>query len=81
MATVEMKIPARIQIKAILGVNIRDYIESEGLHQGVVAEICNITQPRVSCLVNGKLDLFSIDTLVDICEKLDIQVNVSVNQK
>jgi hypothetical protein len=48
-----------------------------GTHsQARAAEILGVTQPRVSDLVRGRIDLFSIDALVDFLAQLGVGVTV-----
>lgn len=44
------------------------------LTQAEAARILGVTQPRVSDLVCGKIDLFSIDMLVNMLAKIGLQV-------
>ena len=46
--------------------HLRELIASRGLTQADAAALFGVSQPRVSDLVRGKIDLFSIDTLVDM---------------
>ena len=61
MSSIGIQIPLRLQIKATVGLAIRYKLSSEKISQQFAAETCGLTQPRISDLVNGKLDLFSID--------------------
>ena len=45
---------------------IRAIIAEEGLTQARAAKLFGVTQPRVSDLVRGKIELFSIDALVNM---------------
>ena len=40
-------------------------IVSKGLRQSEAARVLRVTQPRVSDLVRGRIDLFNTDTLID----------------
>jgi predicted XRE-type DNA-binding protein len=59
-------------LKADLAIMIRDIIEQEGWTQQEAAERLGekITQPRVSDLVNGKIDKFTLDVLFSMLDKL-----------
>ena len=41
-------------------------MQANSLKHGQAAEILNVTRPRVSDVVNGKLSKFSIDSLVSM---------------
>ncbi len=45
------------------------YIQHEGLTQKEAARRLGIKQPRVSNLVHGKIDLFSVGMLLDMIER------------
>lgn len=45
------------------------YIQHEGLTQKEAAKRLGIKQPRVSNLVHGKIDLFSVGMLLDMVER------------
>lgn len=53
-----------LQTRADLMIVIRDIVEDKGWKQVEVAEKLALTQPRVSDLLNGKIDKFSIDLLM-----------------
>ncbi len=44
------------------------------LKQAELAKIRRVTQPRVSDLVRGRIDLFSTDALIDMLARLGIHV-------
>ncbi len=49
---------------------IRDIIESKGWTQKETADRLAVTQPRVSDIVNGKIDKFTLDMLFSMLDKL-----------
>ena len=57
---------------------IADTIKDQGLTQQRVAELIGTTQGRVSNLVNGRIDLFSLDNLIHISNKLGLVVSVKI---
>jgi predicted XRE-type DNA-binding protein len=56
-------------------------IERCGLTQAAAASLLGVTQPRVSDLVRGKIDRFSMDTLVDMLARAGVDVRVTVRRK
>jgi len=69
---------AKLKIRSKLMIRITDYIEEEGLTQAQAAQVFGVSQPRVSHLVTGKINLFSIDTLIDMATKAGLKVDVEV---
>jgi predicted XRE-type DNA-binding protein len=65
-----------LRIRSELLLQLQKAIKSKGLKQAEVAKLLEVTQPRVSDLVRGRLDLFSVDTLIDMLARLGIQVRV-----
>jgi len=57
---------------------VRDHIEREGLSQAQAAKLFGVTQPRVSDLMRGKIDLFSIDTLVNMLSAAGLHVEMHI---
>ena len=51
-----------------------------GWSQAETARRLGVTQPRVSDLLRGKLDLFSLDTLVNMAMTAGLQVRLDVSE-
>ncbi|MCC6162236.1 MAG: XRE family transcriptional regulator [Acidobacteria bacterium] len=65
-------------IRADLLIQLQKAIASRGLRQAEVAKVLRVTQPRVSDLLRGRIDLFSTDTLIDMLARLGIGVRLVV---
>jgi predicted XRE-type DNA-binding protein len=61
---------------------VQDRIErvraKEGLTQAQAAEMLGMTQPRLSALVQGHIELFSLEALIDIAAKLGLAVRLNI---
>ena len=57
---------------------LKDYIETEALSQSQAAKLFGVTQPRISDLVRGKIQLFGLDTLVNMLAAAGLQIDVRV---
>jgi predicted XRE-type DNA-binding protein len=66
-----------LRIRADLLLQLQKAIEAQGLKQAAAAKLLGVTQPRVSDLMRGRLDLFSVDTLIDMLARLGIRVRVA----
>ena len=53
-----------LQTRADLMIVIRDIVQENGWKQSEAAVKLDLTQPRVSDLLNGKIEKFSIDLLM-----------------
>jgi predicted XRE-type DNA-binding protein len=55
-----------LRIQADLMIQLRKLIKARGLTQAEAAKLLGVLQPRVSDLMRGKIDVFSIDTPVNM---------------
>lgn len=62
----DREITQRIALKERLRGEVVSWMQANSLKHGQAAEILNVTRPRVSDVVNGKLSKFSIDSLVSM---------------
>ena len=56
--------------------NLQQMITARGLKQAEAAGLLGVTQPRVSDLMRGRIDLFSIDTLIDMLARLGVRTTL-----
>jgi len=61
-------------VRADLLIQLQKAIASRGLTQAKAATILKVTQPRVSDLLRGRIDLFSTDSLIDLLARLGVHV-------
>jgi predicted XRE-type DNA-binding protein len=61
---------SELQTRADLMSVIRDIVQDNNWKQSEAAEKMGLTQPRVSNLLNGKIDKFSIDLLMTCLYRL-----------
>lgn len=59
---------------------VRDVIQRHGLRQSDAALLFGVAQPRVSDLVRGKIELFSIDTLIGMLAAAGVQVDLRLRR-
>jgi len=55
-----------LKVRSDLMIEISKLIEERGLTQTAAADLMKITQPRISDLVRGKIDRFSVDSLIEM---------------
>jgi predicted XRE-type DNA-binding protein len=67
-----------LRLRAELMVELTRVIQSRKLTQNSAAKLFGVTQPRISDLVRGKIDLFSIETLVDMLTRAGIRVRLNL---
>ena len=67
-----------LRLRAELMIELVRLIEKRRLTQGAAARLFGVTQPRVSDLVRGKIDLFSIDTLVAMFARAGVRLEFRI---
>lgn len=73
--------PEEALAKADLAYRISEIIADRQWTQERAAEALGVDQPKVSALVRGRLDGFSIDRLTRFLNKLDYDVTITVSPK
>lgn len=71
---------ANLQARSVLAIALTEMIKQRGLTQAEAAKRLGVTQPRVSDLMRGKLDLFSLDTLVNMLASAGLRVELRVHE-
>lgn len=68
-----------LKLRAQLMGAVRHVIEQRKLTQAQAAKLLGVTQPRISDLVRGKIDLFSMDTLVSMLAQAGVHVGLTID--
>ena len=69
-----------LRLRAELMTRIGDYYRQSGLTQSDAARQLGLTQPRLNALLKGKLDLFSLDSLVNIAGRAGLSVRLVIRR-
>ena len=69
-----------LERRSILLMNIQERIKKEKWTQVEVARMLETDQPRVSNLMKGKINLFSLETLIGYLDKLGHPVKIEVGR-
>ena len=69
---------ASVVARSELMVELSDLIRRQGWTQKEAAAKLGVTQPRISDLTRGKIDLFSLDTLVDMAAVAGMEPRLSL---
>jgi len=67
-----------MKLRSALMMALKEHIARVGLSQSQAAKLFGVTQPRVSDLVRGKIDLFSLDALVNMASTAGLRVEMRV---
>jgi predicted XRE-type DNA-binding protein len=65
-------------VRAGLLIQVQKAIASRGLKQAEAAMVLRVTQPRVSDLLRGRIDLLSTDALIDMLARRGLGVRLVV---
>jgi predicted XRE-type DNA-binding protein len=69
---------ANLTARSELMIQISQIIKKSGWTQVEAAKRCRITQPRMSDLLRGRIDRFSLDALVNIATALGRKVQLKL---
>ena len=65
-----------LKIRSDLMIQLQKLIAARGLRQAQAAKILGVTQPRVSDLLRGRIDLFSTDAIIDMLARFGVRVKI-----
>jgi predicted XRE-type DNA-binding protein len=69
-----------LKIRSELMMRIEDFYRHSGLTQAEAAKALALTQPRLNALLKGKIQLFSLDALVNIASRAGLSVRLVVRK-
>jgi predicted XRE-type DNA-binding protein len=65
-----------LRIRSELMAKVQKVIMAGGFKQAEAAELLGVSQPRVSDLMRGRIDLFNVETLIDMLAKLGVRTKL-----
>lgn len=71
---------ASMRVRSELMMSLTEVIRERGMTQGDAAALFGVTQPRMSDLMRGKINLFSLDTLIDMAATAGMSPTVKVSK-
>lgn len=69
-----------MKLRSEMMIALHGYIKVHKLTQAQAAKILGITQPRVSDLVRGKVDVFSLDNLIVLAERAGLRIRLQIQE-
>ncbi len=69
-----------LKMRAELMMSIEDFYKKSGMTQAKTAKRLGLTTPRLNALLKGKIDLFSLDALVNIATRAGVSVRLVVKK-
>jgi predicted XRE-type DNA-binding protein len=65
-----------LKLRSSLMIALKEHIAAAGLSQADAAKLFGVTQPRVSDLVRGKINLFGLDALVNMAAAAGMKIEL-----
>lgn len=69
-----------MKLRSTLMMALQEHIERAKLSQAEAARLFGVTQPRISNLMHGKIDLFALDTLVNMATAAGMRVEMRLSK-
>ena len=69
---------ANMKLRSVLMIALKDQITRAGMSQAEAAQLFGVTQPRVSDLMRGKINLFALDALVNMATAAGLRIEMHV---
>ena len=69
-----------MKLRSILMNALKDHIARTEMSQTQAAQLLSVTQPRVSDLMRGKINLFGLDALVNMATAAGLHIEMRVLQ-
>ena len=67
-----------MKLRSALMTGLKNYISRTEMSQAQAAKLLGVTQPRVSDLMRGKIDLFGLDALVNMATAAGLRIELRV---
>jgi predicted XRE-type DNA-binding protein len=68
-----------MKLRSALMMALKDHIARTGLSQSEAAKLLGVTQPRISDLMRGKIELFGLDTLVNMIGAAGLHIEMRIS--
>ena len=69
-----------LKLRSSLMMRIEDYYKKSGATQAAAAKALGLTTPRFNAVLKGKINLFSLDALVNIAVRAGLRIEMRVKK-
>ena len=69
-----------MKLRSSLMIALKKHAAGSGLGQAQIAKLFGVTQPRLSDLMRGKIDVFGLDALVNMATSAGFRIKLSVRK-
>ena len=67
-----------MKLRSALMLALKDHLARAGTSQAEAARLLGVTQPRISDLMRGKINLFGLDALVNMATAAGLRIELKV---
>jgi len=67
-----------MKLRSTLMIALKNHIIRTGISQAAAAKLLGVTQPRVSDLMRGKINLFGLDALVNMAVAAGLHIELRI---
>ena len=67
-----------MKLRSVLMMALKEHLLRTGMNQTEAAKLFGVTQPRVSDLMRGKINLFGLDALVNMATAAGLHIEMRV---
>jgi predicted XRE-type DNA-binding protein len=71
---------ANMRLRSALMIALKDHISRTGMSQAQAAQLFGVTQPRVSDLMRGRINLFTLDALANMATAAGLRIELRVRK-
>jgi predicted XRE-type DNA-binding protein len=71
---------AYMKLRSKLMMALKRHITQKELTQAQAAKLFGVTQPRISDLMRGKINLFGLEALISMASAADLQVELRIRK-
>jgi predicted XRE-type DNA-binding protein len=69
-----------MKLRSTLIMAIKSHITETGISQAEAAKLLGVTQPRISDLMRGKINLFGLDALVNMAAAAGLHIEMRISE-
>jgi predicted XRE-type DNA-binding protein len=67
-----------MRLRSVLMMALKNHLTQSGMSQAEAARLLGVTQPRVSDLMRGKINLFGLDALVNMATAAGLHIEMRI---
>lgn len=67
-----------MKLRSVLMTALKNHLTRAGMSQAQAAKLFGVTQPRISDLMRGKINLFGLDALVNMATAAGLHIEMHV---